>query len=87
VPESVNMGDVVSVSQARVTIRKSRRRATIPKDVVDRYGIGDMDTLVWVVRKDGTLTVYPVKVTDEDKEARRKEWRERRTRMHRALKT
>ncbi|MBN2587497.1 MAG: AbrB/MazE/SpoVT family DNA-binding domain-containing protein [Candidatus Fermentibacteraceae bacterium] len=58
--------DVVSyIGETSVTIRSSRRRITIPKEIVEKLGISDGDRIRWVLFNDGRLSISRVR-TDEE---------------------
>ena len=57
----VNLNDVVHISETSLTIRGSRRRTTVPVEVVDYLGLSDGDKVRWILMKDGTITITPVK--------------------------
>ena len=58
----VDLDNVAYISETTITIRGSRRRTTVPKDIVDRLGVADGDRFRWVLFADGTILVKPVKV-------------------------
>jgi len=58
----IDFSDVVLVTETSVTIRESRRRTTVPKEIVDRLGIAPDDKLRWILLKDGTLIVSKVDI-------------------------
>lgn len=55
------MNDVVHISETSLTIRGSRRRTTVPVEVVDYLGLMDGDKVRWILMKDGALKIVPVK--------------------------
>ncbi len=57
----VDLDEISYVSETTLTIRGSRRRTTVPKDIVDRLGMADGDRFRWVLFKDGRIMVTPVK--------------------------
>jgi bifunctional DNA-binding transcriptional regulator/antitoxin component of YhaV-PrlF toxin-antitoxin module len=59
----IEFSDVVLVTETTVTIRQSRRRTTVPKEIVDRLGIAPNDKLRWVLLTDGTLIVSKIDVS------------------------
>lgn len=61
-PMQVDLDNVVFISETTITIRGSRRRTTVPKDIVDRLGLADGDRFRWVLFSDGMILVTPVKV-------------------------
>ena len=57
----VDLDEISYVSETTLTIRGSRRRTTVPKDIVERLGMSDGDRFRWVLFKDGRILVTPVK--------------------------
>lgn len=56
----VDLDDITYVSETTLTIRGSRRRTTVPKDIVDRLKLSDGDRVRWVLFKDGRILLSPV---------------------------
>ena len=56
----VDLREVANIGETSVTIRESRRRITIPKEVVERLGIADGDRVRWILFEDGRLNVTRV---------------------------
>jgi|GEM_PF-659869 len=57
----VELDDVEFVTETAVTIRGSRRRTTVPKEITDRLGLLNADKLRWVLLKDGTVLITHVR--------------------------
>ena len=57
----LNLDDVIHISETSLTIRGSRRRTTVPVEVVDHLSLKDGDKIRWILMKDGSLSVTPVK--------------------------
>lgn len=51
------MRDVRFVQETRLTVRKSRRRTTVPKRIMEELKLGDKDSIRWFLLKDGTVIV------------------------------
>ena len=51
----INLDDVEYVGETSVTIRKSRRRITIPKEVAEQLELLDGNRIRWILFKDGRL--------------------------------
>ncbi len=51
----INLDDVEYVGETSVTIRKSRRRITVPKEVAEQLGLLDGNRIRWILFKDGRL--------------------------------
>ncbi|MBD3227048.1 MAG: AbrB family transcriptional regulator [Candidatus Lokiarchaeota archaeon] len=45
------------IKETSLTIRKSRRRTTVPKAIVDKLGLKDGDKIRWILFKDGKLMI------------------------------
>ena len=56
----IDLDDVAYVGETSVTIRQSRRRITIPKEIVDKLDIHDGDKIRWVLFNDGRLCISSV---------------------------
>ena len=65
----IDLNDVAYIGETSVTIRSSRRRITIPKEIVDKLGIKDGDRIRWVLFNDDRLSISRVR-SDEDGPAR-----------------
>ena len=51
----INLDDVEYIGETSATIRKSRRRITIPKEVAEQLEVLDGDRIRWILFKDGRL--------------------------------
>jgi antitoxin component of MazEF toxin-antitoxin module len=60
----IEIDDVDYITETALTIRGSRRRTTIPKAIVDKLGLVDGDCIRWILFKDGSIVVTPVKKED-----------------------
>jgi len=58
----INLDDVEYVTETSLTIRGTRRRTTVPKEIVDHFSLEDGDRVRWVLFKDGRLILVPKKV-------------------------
>jgi len=58
---SVNLSEVRYISETSITIRKARRRMTIPKEIVDHFGLENGDHFIWILFKDDNLSLVPKK--------------------------
>lgn len=43
--------------ETKLTVKGYRRRSTIPKPVMELLGVGDKDSIRWIVYEDGTIAV------------------------------
>lgn len=57
----IDLDQVDFVTETALTIRQSRRRTTVPKEIVDRLGLTPEDRLRWVLLTDGTVIVTRVR--------------------------
>lgn len=56
----VDLREVAYIGETSVTIRESRRRITVPKEIVERLEIADGDRVRWILFDDGRLYVTRV---------------------------
>lgn len=56
----VELDDVYFITETTVTIRGSRRRTTVPKEIVERLSLSDSDRLRWAVLRSGRIIVTRV---------------------------
>ena len=61
----IDLNDVAYIGETSVTIRSSRRRITIPKEIVEKLCISDGDRIRWVLFNDGKLCISSVKSSFE----------------------
>lgn len=54
------MNDVDYVTETTITIRESRRRTTVPKEIVDTLGFQNGDKIRWVLFHDGKIMITKV---------------------------
>ena len=57
----VDLNDIRCVTDTSITIRGSRRRITVPSEVVEILNLKDSDKLRWIVFKNGTIHIQKVK--------------------------
>jgi bifunctional DNA-binding transcriptional regulator/antitoxin component of YhaV-PrlF toxin-antitoxin module len=57
----VDLEDIRCVTDTSITIRGSRRRMTVPSEVVDLLNLKDSDKLRWIVFKNGDIHIQKVK--------------------------
>ena len=57
----VDLNDIRCVTDTSITIRGSRRRMTVPSEVVELLKLKDGDKLRWIVFKDGKVHIQKVK--------------------------
>ena len=56
----VDLDKVISITETAITIRGSRRRITVPSEVVENLDLQDGDKLRWIVFKDNSIYVQKV---------------------------
>jgi len=61
----IDLDNVTYIGETSVTIRSSRRRITIPKEIVEELHISDGDRIRWVLFNDGNLCISRVKPSSE----------------------
>jgi len=54
----IELDDVRCIKEAAITIRGSRKRITVPSEVIEILGLENGDKLRWVVLNDGTVTIH-----------------------------
>ncbi len=61
---NVDLDDIEIIKETSLTIRGTRRRTTVPKDIVDKLELMNGDKIRWILFKDGKLLVSKVKKTN-----------------------
>ena len=56
----VDLDEVKCIKETAITIRGSRRRITVPSEVVELLHLKDGDKIRWVVLKDKTISLSKV---------------------------
>jgi bifunctional DNA-binding transcriptional regulator/antitoxin component of YhaV-PrlF toxin-antitoxin module len=56
----VELEDMICITDTALTIRGSRRRITVPSEVVEILKLQDGDKLRWIVFKNGDIHVQKV---------------------------
>ncbi len=57
----IDTDDVICIKETSLTIRGSRRRTTVPSELVELLKLKDGDKIRWIVLKDKTTYVQKVK--------------------------
>jgi len=57
----IDLDDVKCIKETALTIRGSRRRITVPSEVVEILKLKNGDRLRWIVLADGTISLQKVK--------------------------
>jgi len=53
----IELDDVQCITETSITIRGSRRRVTVPSELVDLLNLENGDKLRWIVFKDGSVHI------------------------------
>lgn len=61
----IDLDEVDFVTETALTIRQSRRRTTVPKEIVDRLKLTSEDRLRWVLLLDGSVIVTKARRPEE----------------------
>ena len=56
----VDLNDVICITETALTIKGSRRRITVPSEVVELLELGNGDKLRWIVFKNGEIHIQKV---------------------------
>ena len=56
----IDLNNVKTIKETSITISGSRRRITVPLEVVEILDLKNSDKLRWVVLHDGTINLYKV---------------------------
>ncbi len=62
----INLDEVEYISETSITIRRARRRTTVPKEIVDHFGLTDGDKLRWILFKDDRLILVHKKTHEKE---------------------
>lgn len=57
----VDLENVKCIRETAITIRGSRRRITVPSEVIELFNLKDGDKLKWVVLKNHTIFLTKAK--------------------------
>ena len=55
----INLDEFEYITETTLTIRGTRRRTTVPKEIVEHFGLKDGDRIRWILFKDNTLIIVP----------------------------
>lgn len=56
----INIDEVEFISETTLTIRESRRRTTVPKEIVDTLSLKNGDKIRWILFDDGKVMISKV---------------------------
>jgi len=57
----IETDDIRCIKETALTIRGSRRRTTVPSELIEILELKDGDKIRWIVQKDGTTYIQGVK--------------------------
>lgn len=57
----IDIDEVIYISETSLTIRESRRRTTVPKEIVEELNLKNGDKLRWLLFEDGKIILTKVK--------------------------
>jgi bifunctional DNA-binding transcriptional regulator/antitoxin component of YhaV-PrlF toxin-antitoxin module len=55
----INLDEVEYITETTLTIRKSRRRTTVPKEIVQYLGLKDGERIRWILLRDHRILIVP----------------------------
>ena len=55
----IDLNDVEYVTETSITIRGTRRRTTVPKEIAEHFSLKDGDRFRWILFKDDKLILTP----------------------------
>jgi len=58
----INLDEVEYITETSLTIRGTRRRTTVPKEIVDHFGFNDGDKIRWILFRDHSVVIVPKKL-------------------------
>ena len=61
----INLDEVEYITETALTIRGTRRRTTVPKEIAEHFCLKNGDKIMWILFKDGKLALVP-KTGDKD---------------------
>lgn len=67
----INLEEVEYITETTLTIRKTRRRTTVPKEIVEHLGLKDGDRVRWILFRDNRILIIPKKVSEERRESKK----------------
>jgi len=57
----VDLEEIICIKDTSLTIRGSRRRITVPSEVVELLNLKDGNKIRWIVFKNGSVSISKVK--------------------------
>ena len=62
----INLDEVGYITETALTIRGTRRRTTMPKEIAEHFSLKDGDKIMWILFKDGKVVIVP-KTSDKER--------------------
>jgi len=53
----INLDEVEYITETTLTIRGTRRRTTLPKEIAKHFEFKDGDKIRWILFRDGTIVI------------------------------
>jgi len=60
----INLEDIEYITETSLTIRGTRRRVTLPKEIAEYHNLQDGDHIRWILYRDGRILLVPKKRTE-----------------------
>jgi len=57
----IELDDAKCIAETAITIKGSRRRITVPSEIVEIMKLKDGDKVRWVALKDGNVSLHNIK--------------------------
>jgi len=61
----INLDDVEYIKETTLTIRTTRRRTTVPKEIVEHLGLKNGDRIRWILFRNNQILITPKKMSEE----------------------
>lgn len=55
----INLDEVEYITETSLTIRGTRRRTTVPKEIAEHFGLKDGDKIMWILFNDDKVVLVP----------------------------
>jgi bifunctional DNA-binding transcriptional regulator/antitoxin component of YhaV-PrlF toxin-antitoxin module len=55
----IDLDEVKYITETTLTVRGSRRRTTVPKEIVENFGLKNGDKIRWILFLDNTIVIVP----------------------------
>jgi hypothetical protein len=57
----ISLEEIIHLQETALTIRGSRRRTTVPGEIIEYLKLENGDRIRWVLLRDGTVSIIPIK--------------------------